>query len=123
MLAITEDTEDTLEQAPEPLEPETLDEQWWASFQASIRRQFQWYSVRQTARYLQLKEVRIRQMLASGQLKGQKIGRAWYVKGHEISRYHRVRKPAGRPRGSKFKLDVLGRRRLRKLSKKEAAEA
>ncbi|HEY1292781.1 MAG TPA: helix-turn-helix domain-containing protein [Chloroflexota bacterium] len=72
----------------------------------------EWYSVNNAARILGVRPVRVRQLLAYGELKGEKIGRSWNIRGHDIQRWHAQRKPIGRPKGSvSYKLDVLGRRR------------
>lgn len=83
----------------------------------------QWYSVGQVAPLLSVKPVRVRQMLTNGQLKGQKVGRAWYIRGHEVNRYAANRRPIGRPEGTVvYKLDVLGRRRRVHAQKKKPAQ-
>lgn len=72
----------------------------------------EWYSVQEAAELLGVKPVRVRQLLAYGELKGEKVGRSWNIRGHDIEKWNAQRRPVGRPRGSvSYKLDQLGRRR------------
>jgi excisionase family DNA binding protein len=54
-------------------------------------------SVPQAAAELDVTEGRIRQLLYSGMLKGERIGWQWVIERAEVERYKTERRPPGRP--------------------------
>ena len=54
-------------------------------------------SVAEAAQRLGVSERRVRQLLAGGKLRGERIGRDWVVDSDDVERRRRVRRSAGRP--------------------------
>jgi excisionase family DNA binding protein len=79
-------------------------------------------TTRQAALRMGVTHGRVRQLVTAGRLKSVKIGRSRYVQEAEVEAFER--RPAGRPLGSVlYKIDVLGRRRRIRLTRRQATEA
>lgn len=59
-------------------------------------------SVAESAEFLGVKGSRVRQLLASGALRGEKVGSQWVIHVEELRRFKAIDRPAGNPNFKKL---------------------
>lgn len=78
-------------------------------------------TTRQAAQRMGVSHGRVRQLVTQGRLPSVKVGRSRYVKSSDVDGFER--RPVGRPLGSVlYKIDVLGRRRRIRMTRREELE-